>query len=155
DLSCGVCRQTVHQCRRLFRAVPAPPSNGELRQGQAQVRLGVLSHFGSHRAGLTRRLREALLAREGPMAIARAFALLALSGLLADCNTLWAGNPNRTNDIGVGIKTPPPSAPASDQITFDCEGGKSFTALFDNEKNTVTVTFPGTAPITMPIEVTG
>lgn len=79
--------------------------------------------------------------------------LAALS--VAACNTPWAGNPARTKDIGVGIAAPPASAPAPDRVTFDCDGGTSLTALFDDETGKVTITPAAGADIVLPVEVTG
>jgi membrane-bound inhibitor of C-type lysozyme len=59
---------------------------------------------------------------------------ITLALLVAGCNTLWAGNPTRTKDIGVGIRPGPPITGEIDRVTYDCADGTSFMATFDDEK---------------------
>lgn len=77
---------------------------------------------------------------------------LALTG----CNTMWAGNPLRTNDIGVGIATPPAmdSSPVS-QVVFTCENGASFTATFDDLENRASIERDGKTIVILPALETG
>lgn len=79
-------------------------------------------------------------------------ACLALTG----CNTMWAGNPLRTNDIGVGIATPPAmdTSPIS-QVVFTCEDGASFTAIFNDQENSATIKRDGTSAVILPALETG
>lgn len=67
-------------------------------------------------------------------------ALFATALVLGGCNTLWAGNPTRTKDIGVGIAPGPPSSASEiDRVVYDCEDGTSFGASFNDTNGNVTI----------------
>jgi membrane-bound inhibitor of C-type lysozyme len=70
---------------------------------------------------------------------------------LAGCNTLWAGNPLRTKDIGVGISSvpPPPEVPDPGRVAYVCGDGMSLVVTFDNKDETVSVEAPGAASVTL------
>lgn len=86
------------------------------------------------------------------------FAITLLCALaLPACNTLWAGNPTRTNDIGVGIQQPPaaPAPVAPVQASYACDGGVTLSVTFDNAAGKAILVRPGAAPVTLPQQVSG
>jgi membrane-bound inhibitor of C-type lysozyme len=90
------------------------------------------------------------------MSACRLLSLLPLALALAACNTLWAGNPTRTNDIGVGISSePPPQRGEVRQVSYACEGDLTLTATFDDWMHSVTVMQPGMAPVTLTAQIAG
>jgi membrane-bound inhibitor of C-type lysozyme len=85
----------------------------------------------------------------------RVFTLLCTVPLAA-CNLMWAGNPGRTDDIGVGIRQPGDTAApeAPKQVAYMCDGGVSLTVTFDNAGKAIVVR-PGAAPATLEQQVSG
>jgi len=79
----------------------------------------------------------------------RAGLALLLCLALAGCNLLWAGNPTRTHDIGVGISSapPPPEMAETARASYTCDDGSSFDVTFDNAANTATVQEKGAAVV--------
>jgi hypothetical protein len=107
------------------------------------------------RRGFGDKLSESLW-NEDAMRADRLIILAALAVALAACNTLWAGNPTRTNDIGVGISSEPaPQSGEVRQVSYACEGDLTLTATFDDRTRTVTVMQPGMAPVTLPAQIAG
>lgn len=88
----------------------------------------------------------------------RVFTLLCAVPLAA-CNLMWAGNPGRTNDIGVGIRQPGETGPAATeapkQVAYVCDGGVSLTVTFDTAAGKAIVVRSGAAPATLDQQVSG
>jgi len=88
----------------------------------------------------------------------RVFTLLCAMPLAA-CNLMWAGNPGRTNDIGVGIRQPSDTGPAASeapkQVAYVCDGGVGLTVTFDNAAGKAIVMRSGAAPATLEQQASG
>jgi membrane-bound inhibitor of C-type lysozyme len=82
----------------------------------------------------------------------RLLILALVAPVFAGCNTLWAGDPTRTKDIGVGISSEPPTGEVR-QVSYACDGGLNLTVTFDEGQRTATVMQPGMAPVTLPAQI--